>query len=38
MNYDFLAYIKKDMNLYKNIPAYFDKKNGVVNMVVDIPK
>jgi len=26
------------MNLYKEVPAYFDKKDGVVNMVVDIAK
>lgn len=26
------------MNLYKNIPAYYDKKEWIVNIVVDIPK
>ncbi|MCK9467389.1 MAG: inorganic diphosphatase [Candidatus Absconditabacterales bacterium] len=26
------------MNLYKKIPAYHDKKEGIVNVVIDIPK
>lgn len=26
------------MNLYKEIPAYYDKKEWIVNIVVDIPK
>lgn len=26
------------MNLYRNIPAYYDKNKAIVNVVIDIPK